>query len=82
MKNSPVQFYETYFVRDNKKLKVIAASIDKMGMVATGIFATQMIELFRPKYLTMTGIAAGIEGEVELGDLLVFEYSWDYNLEN
>lgn len=79
VKNSPVQFYETYFVRDNKKLKVIAASIDKMGMVATGIFATQMIELFRPKYLTMTGIAAGIEGEVELGDLLVFEYSWDYN---
>lgn len=79
VKNSPIQFYETYFIRDNKKLKVIAASIDKMGMVATGIFATQMIELFRPKYLTMTGIAAGIKGEVELGDLLVFEYSWDYN---
>lgn len=78
-KSTPIQFYETYFVRDNKKLKVIAASIDKMGMVATSIFATQMIELFRPKYLTMTGIAAGIEGKVQLGDLLVFEYSWDYN---
>lgn len=79
VKNSPIQFYETYFVRDKKRLKVIAATIDKMGMVATSIFATQMIELFRPKYLTMTGIAAGIKGEVELGDLLVFEYSWDYN---
>ncbi|RDX33893.1 hypothetical protein DZA31_00380 [Arcobacter sp. HD9-500m-PIT-SAG02] len=78
-KNSPIQFYETYFIREDKKLKVIAASIDKMGMVATSILATQMIELFRPKYLTMTGIAAGIKGEVELGDLLVFEYSWDYN---
>jgi len=79
IKNSSVEFYETFFTRDEKKLKVIAASIDKMGMVATSILATQMIELFRPRYLAMTGIAAGIRNEVELGDLLVFEYSWDYN---
>lgn len=25
----------------------------------------------------MTGIAAGIKGEVELGDILVFNPSWD-----
>lgn len=78
-KNSSIQFYETYFIKGEKKLKVIATCIDKMGMVATSIIATQMIESYRPKYLTMTGIAAGIKNEVELGDLLVFEYSWDYN---
>jgi len=50
-----------------------------MGMVTTSILATQMIELFRPKYLTMTGIAAGIVGETELGEVIVIEHSWDYN---
>lgn len=76
---SSLTFYETYFERDKKKLKVIACTINQMGMVPTSILATQIIEMFRPKYITMTGIAAGIEPEVELGDILVFQYSWDYN---
>lgn len=77
--NSSIEFYETVFKRNGKELSVIAVSINQMGMVATSILATQMIELFRPKYLTMTGIAAGIPNETELGEVLVIEYSWDYN---
>lgn len=75
--NTSLSFYETSFEFEQKKLKVIAVSIDKMGMVPTAVLATQIIEMFRPKYLTMTGIAAGIKGEVELGDILVFNPSWD-----
>lgn len=75
--NTSLSFYETYFEFEQKKLKVIAVSIDKMGMVPTAVLATQIIEMFRPKYLTMTGIAAGIKGEVELGDILIFNPSWD-----
>lgn len=75
--NTSLSFYETFFEFEEKKLKVIAVSIDKMGMVPTAVLATQTIEMFRPKYLTMTGIAAGIKGEVELGDILVFNPSWD-----
>jgi len=78
-KNSSIEFYETKFIRDGKELSVIAASINQMGMVSTSILATQMIEYFRPKYLTMTGITAGIAEETELGEVLVIEYSWDYN---
>lgn len=78
-KSSSIQFYETSFTRDGKELSVIAASINQMGMVPTSILATQMIELFRPKYIAMTGIAAGIAGATELGEILVVEYSWDYN---
>ena len=78
-KSSSIEFYETVFYRDGKKLNVIAVSPNQMGMVSTGILATQMIELFRPKYITMTGIAAGIPGEAILGDVLVVEYTWDYN---
>ena len=75
--NTALSFYETYFEFEDKRLKVIAVCIDKMGMVPTGVLATQTIEMFRPKYLTMTGIAAGIKGEVELGDILVVNPSWD-----
>ena len=75
--NTSLSFYETFFEFEQKKLKVIAISIDKMGMVPTAVLATQTIEMFRPRYLTMTGIAAGIKGEVELGDILVFNPSWD-----
>lgn len=75
--NTALSFYETFFEFEQKKLKVIAVSTDKMGMVPTAVLATQTIEMFRPRYLTMTGIAAGIKGEVELGDILVFNPSWD-----
>ena len=75
--NTSLSFYETFFEFEQKKLKVIGISIDKMGMVPTAVLATQTIEMFRPRYLTMTGIAAGIKGEVELGDILVFNPSWD-----
>lgn len=78
-KNCSLTFYKTKFVKDKKVLNVVACTLDQMGMVPTSILATQVIELFRPKYLTMTGIAAGIEDEVALGDILVFQYCWDYN---
>lgn len=80
VKNSNVTFYETYFERDGKKLSVIAGSTNQMGLVQNSILSTQMIHLFKPKYLAMTGITAGIkDSEVDLGDALVFQYSWDYN---
>jgi len=75
--NTALSFYETYFEFEEKKLKVIAVCINKMGMVPTAVLATQIIEMFRPRYLTMTGIAAGIKGQVELGDILVINPSWD-----
>lgn len=76
--NSKLPFIQTTFDFDDKQLKVIAISINKMGMVPTAVLSTQMIEYFRPKYLAMTGIAAGIKDEeISLGDILVASPSWD-----
>ncbi len=77
--NTSIHFYKTYFVFGDKKLKVVISSINQMGMVATSVLATQTIELFRPKYIAMTGIAAGIKkgDEINLGDILVASPSWD-----
>lgn len=77
--NSSLSFFKTTFNRGNKSLSVVAVSNDLMGMVNTAILATQVIEFFKPKYLAMTGIAAGNPDEVDLGDVILFEHAWDYN---
>jgi nucleoside phosphorylase len=78
LENTSIPYYETYFEFEKKKLKVIIVSINKMGMVPTAVLSTQTIQFFRPKYLAMTGIAAGIESSgVKLGDILVVNPSWD-----
>lgn len=76
--NTSIPYYETYFEFDEKKLKVVIVSLNQMGMVPTAVLSTQTIQLFKPKYLAMTGIAAGIEDtSVKLGDILVINNSWD-----
>jgi nucleoside phosphorylase len=48
-------------------------------MTAAAVLSMKMIHSFRPKYIIMTGIAAGIEGKCEYGDILVSELSFDYS---
>jgi nucleoside phosphorylase len=50
-----------------------------MGLTATAILATQMILLFRPRFIAMVGIAAGTRsGKRGYGDILVADPSVDY----
>lgn len=57
---------------------IIVASAFQMGMPASTALSMKIINLFRPKYLFMAGICAGIEGSVNLGDIIVVDQSWDY----
>lgn len=77
--DEPAKFYETTFDFDGRRVKVIGAHADQMGMTAASHMATKMILYFRPHYLIMTGIAAGISDRgVNYGDVLIAEQSWDY----
>lgn len=62
---------------DNKILRIVAACAPQMGMCASSTLSMKLITSFKPKYLIMSGIAAGIKGEVELGDILIAEQVWD-----
>jgi nucleoside phosphorylase/CheY-like chemotaxis protein len=62
---------------DSPKI-VYAASAARMGMTSTAILAMKMIQSFRPKYIAMTGIAAGTPGKAKFGDVIVADPSWDY----
>lgn len=57
-------------------LSMVACSVNEMGMPSAAAVAMKLIYTFRPRYLAMCGIAAGIGAE--LGDILVADQCWDY----
>lgn len=75
------EYYETTLKRDGAELKVITAQQKGMGMTAATLLASKATEHFRPKYLIMSGIAAGADEEAAqmYGDVLVPDMVWDYS---
>ncbi len=77
------KYYETSFERDGEKLKVVTAKQSEMGMTAAGVLTTKMINTFKPKYVIMVGIAAGIAYKNDIdqiyGDIVVPNVVWDYS---
>lgn len=72
-----------YFVGSSKdamkKMNVVAGSCSQMGIASAAVLAMKMISHFRPRYLCIAGISAGIEAAgVSFGDVLIAEQSWDY----
>jgi nucleoside phosphorylase len=52
------RFYHTldYTLLDSRKISIIAASQLTMGMIDAAILSSEIINLFRPDYLVMTGV--------------------------
>ncbi len=79
IENDFIKYFRTVFVEGNKTKTVIAATADQMGMTASSHLATKMILYFKPQYLIMSGIVAGIKDrELGFGDIIVAEQAWDY----
>lgn len=58
--------------------RVVCAHLSQMGPIASAHAATALLAEFRPRVLLMTGICGGFADQVELGDVLVAEKSWDW----
>jgi nucleoside phosphorylase/CheY-like chemotaxis protein len=71
-------FLKGYFVKDGRKIRVVIAQSTQKGMVPAAALTTKLIYNFAPKYVAMTGMAAGIKEKVNMGDAVVAEYVWDY----
>lgn len=67
-----------HFRRSGETFEVVAASLPRMGMPAAAVQSAKMISAFRPRYLAMTGVLAGMPGQCDLGDIIVADPSWDY----
>ena len=78
IENDASQYYIGNFINLSKKLKVVCASAPQMGMVASATLAMKMINSFKPRYIAMTGIAAGYKSNnIGFGDVLIADQSYD-----
>ena len=76
--NDASLYFSGHFEREGKRLKVVCASAPQMGMVASATLAMKMINTFKPKYIIMTGIAAGYkDDQMDFGDILIADQSYD-----
>ena len=78
------QIYDVaQFERDGKTRTLVHAKIGEMGMTAAAATAMKVIFLFRPRYLFMVGIAAGVVKDElvnqSYGDVIVPDIVWNYS---
>jgi nucleoside phosphorylase len=77
--NDSTVYHVGAFSDGKKTLRVVAAAAPQMGMPAAAVLSSKVINQFRPKYLVMLGIAAGMPGDGRsFGDILVAERCWNY----
>jgi nucleoside phosphorylase/CheY-like chemotaxis protein len=69
-------YFRGVFNSNGKSLSVVAAASIETGMPAAACLAAKMISTFRPRFLCMCGITAGIG--LECGDIIVADRTWDY----
>ncbi len=70
------------FLRDGRQVRLIHARTGEMGMTAAAAVAMKVACTFRPRYLIMVGIAAGVAltevAEQIYGDVIVPDVVWNY----
>jgi nucleoside phosphorylase/CheY-like chemotaxis protein len=76
--NDPAIYYEGHFDRNKTNHKVFASCASRMGMTASAILATKMIQALRPRYIAMCGILAGANDEASFGDVVAVDPCWDW----
>lgn len=74
LKNDPIiignKKYMVGHLHQEPNRRVIAAVPNATGMVDSAIIATQMLDLFKPKYLIMSGVCGGGEN-TSFGDIVL-----------
>lgn len=77
-KKDELYYYHAQWVRQNSPLKVVACAAPTMGMTASCTAAMKLIARWRPRYLVMTGIAAGTSRDLTFGDIMIADSCYDY----
>lgn len=89
--NLPIDWVELELPNDNNKYysgemttnnglkkKIITTCCPRMGIASSSAVTMKLLDKFRPDYIFMTGISAGIKGKVNIGDILIADPSWDW----
>lgn len=77
------KIYDTAeFERDGRKHTLVHAKLDEMGMTAAATDTMKVINAFRPRYIIMVGVAAGVANSdegLQYGDVIVPGVVWNYS---
>ncbi|MBT4822351.1 MAG: response regulator [Lentisphaerae bacterium] len=60
------------------EVSVLASACPRIGIAHAAALSMKLCLKYSPKFLMMTGIAAGIEGKTGLGDILIADPCWDW----
>lgn len=72
-------YYRGTFVNSYGATKnILATSCSRMGVASSAAVTMKVLNLFEPRLLVMTGIAAGVKDKVQLGDIIVADPCWDW----
>jgi nucleoside phosphorylase/CheY-like chemotaxis protein len=74
----PTTYYRGSCTGRTRNWNIVGAYAPAMGMPAAAALASKMILQFKPEFLAMTGITAGVVGECALGDIIAVDQSWDW----
>jgi Flp pilus assembly protein TadD/nucleoside phosphorylase len=66
--------------KDRAKYDVIVTCLSNMGPTEAAIRAAMVAERWNPKYVLLVGIACGVRGEAEHGDILIATQVADYTV--
>lgn len=58
--------------------KVALVVLPRMGLVMSSIVTSRLVSCLRPKVVLMPGICAGLKSEVNEGDLIIINHSWEW----
>jgi len=76
--HDPTSYYLGELQRGSETVSFVAASAQRKGMPSSAALAAKLTLVFRPRYLVMLGICAGIEGKANFGDVIVADPTWDW----
>ncbi len=72
------RYWKGQFTGSEGRLSVVVALGQIMGMPSAAVISSQLIHTFRPKYLAMAGICAGVRDKAAIGDILVADPCFDW----
>jgi len=72
--------YRGQYTCEGATFSVVAAAAPRIGMVAASTLTQKIVYQLRPRVLAMTGICAGVRDACNLGDILLADPCWDWQM--
>lgn len=71
--------YNFALINSKQPISIVHAQLPEMGMAAAATVTSKIMLKFNPKYVIMTGIAAGVSDDLNAGDIMLATDVWNYS---